>query len=63
MHAIATTWIMLPRGALKPRKEEQLLKVRLACPDTTRACDLTHAFHDLLQQRRGPPVTGVGTPG
>lgn len=48
-----TTWIMLPRGALKPREEEQLLKVRLACPDITRACDLARAFHDLLQQRRG----------
>ncbi|WP_327358066.1 ISL3 family transposase [Streptomyces sp. NBC_01304] len=48
-----TTWIMLPRGALKPREEEQLLKVRLACPDITRACDLARAFHDLLQHRRG----------
>ncbi len=48
-----TTWIMLPRGALKPREEEQLLKVRLACPDIARACDLARTFHDLLQHRRG----------
>lgn len=44
---------MLARGALKPREVEQLLKVRLACPDITRACDLARAFHDLFQQRRG----------
>lgn len=48
-----TTWIMLPRGTLKPREEDELLKVRLACPDIARACDLAWTFHDLLQQRRG----------
>jgi hypothetical protein len=48
-----TTWIMLPRGALRPREEEQLLKVRLACPHIARACDLARTFHDLLQHWRG----------
>ncbi|WP_225101996.1 transposase [Streptomyces sp. CoH27] len=48
-----TTWIMLPRGALRPQEEDQLLSVRLACPDIARACDLARAFHDLLQHRRG----------
>ncbi|MFE9574058.1 transposase, partial [Streptomyces sp. NPDC006692] len=42
-----TTWIMVPRGALKPREEGELLKVRLACPDIART------FHELLQHRRG----------
>ncbi|MFJ7098772.1 transposase [Streptomyces mirabilis] len=43
----------LPRGALKPREEDELLKVRLACPDIARACDLARTFHELLQHRRG----------
>ncbi|WP_328760303.1 ISL3 family transposase [Streptomyces sp. NBC_00271] len=48
-----TKWIMLPRGTLRPHEEDQLLKVRLACPDVARACDLARTFHDLLQHRRG----------
>ncbi|MCT9094254.1 transposase [Streptomyces sp. ASQP_92] len=48
-----TTWIMLPRGALKPGEEDTLLNVRLACPDIARTCELAWTFHDLLQRRRG----------
>ncbi|MFK0026167.1 transposase [Streptomyces sp. NPDC090798] len=38
---------------MKPREEDELLKVRLACPDIARACDLARTFHELLQHRRG----------
>ncbi|WP_371648197.1 MULTISPECIES: transposase [unclassified Streptomyces] len=48
-----TTWIMLPRGALTRQEEDELLAIRLACPDIARACDLARTFHDLLQHRRG----------
>ncbi|MDX2916393.1 ISL3 family transposase, partial [Streptomyces griseiscabiei] len=48
-----TTWIMVPRSALKHQEEDELLKVRLACPDIARACDLAWTFHDLVQHRRG----------
>ncbi|MFF3159678.1 hypothetical protein [Streptomyces sp. NPDC057910] len=48
-----TKWIMLPRGALTRHEEDELLAIRLACPDIARACDLARAFHDLLQHRRG----------
>ncbi|MET7481150.1 ISL3 family transposase [Streptomyces sp. NPDC005648] len=48
-----TTWIMVPRGTLKRREEEELLKIRLACPDIARTCDLAWTFHNLLQHRRG----------
>ncbi|MGC4985983.1 transposase [Streptomyces sp. DT193] len=48
-----TKWIMLPRDSLRPHDEDQLLRVRLACPDIARACDLARTFHDLLQHRRG----------
>ncbi|KOU48264.1 ISL3 family transposase [Streptomyces sp. WM6378] len=48
-----TTWIMQSRDALKLCEEDELLKVRLACPDIARAYDLARTFHDLLQQRRG----------
>lgn len=44
---------MLPRGTLRPHEEDQLLKVRPACPDIARSCDLARAFHDLLQIRCG----------
>lgn len=48
-----TKWIMLPRGTLERHEEDELLRVRLACPDIARACDLARTFHDLLQHRRG----------
>jgi len=48
-----TKWIMLPRGALTRHEEDELLAIRLACPDIARACDLARTFHDLLQHRRG----------
>ncbi|WP_159104090.1 ISL3 family transposase [Streptomyces sp. CdTB01] len=48
-----TKWIMLPRGTLDHDEEDELLGVRLACPDIARACDLARTFHDLLQHRRG----------
>ncbi|WP_159047733.1 ISL3 family transposase, partial [Streptomyces sp. WM6378] len=48
-----TGWIMRPRDTLTDNQENQLLKVRLACPDITRACDLARTFADLLRHRRG----------
>ncbi|MFD8646339.1 ISL3 family transposase [Streptomyces mirabilis] len=48
-----TTWIMVPRGALRHPEEDRLLSMRLTCPDIARACDLARTFHDLLQHRRG----------
>lgn len=44
---------MRPRDTLTDHQEEQLLPVRLACPDITRACDLARVFHELLRHRRG----------
>lgn len=41
-----TGWIMRPRATLTDHQEEQLLQVRLACADITRACDLARAFHN-----------------
>ncbi|MFD3560218.1 ISL3 family transposase [Streptomyces sp. NPDC058686] len=48
-----TSWIMCRREDLRPKHEERLLQVRLACPDITRACDLARVFHDLVTHRRG----------
>lgn len=48
-----TSWIMRPRESLTDRQDEQLLQVRLVCPDITRACDLARAFADLVRNRRG----------
>lgn len=48
-----TKGIMLPRGALKRHEEDELLGVRVACPDIARACDLARTFHELLQHRCG----------
>ncbi|WP_392667657.1 transposase [Streptomyces sp. LN785] len=48
-----TGWIMRPRESLTDEQEQQLLQGRLACPDITRACDLTRAFADLARHRRG----------
>ncbi|MET8331967.1 transposase, partial [Streptomyces sp. NPDC005181] len=50
---LVTGWIMKPREALTGQQEERLLEVRLACPDSTRACDLARAFTDLVRNRRG----------
>ncbi|MFJ5840260.1 transposase [Streptomyces shenzhenensis] len=46
-----TSWIMWPRETPSQRQDERLLQVRLACPDSTRACDLARAFVHLV--RRG----------
>ncbi|MFE0063065.1 helix-turn-helix domain-containing protein [Streptomyces sp. NPDC059003] len=48
-----TGWIMRPREALTDLQEEQLLQVRLACVDITRACDLARNFADLFRNQRG----------
>ncbi|WP_369394706.1 transposase [Streptomyces sp. CG1] len=48
-----TGWIMRPRETLTDHQEEQLLQVRLACPDITRACDLARVFHELVRHRHG----------
>ncbi|WP_160502447.1 ISL3 family transposase [Streptomyces sp. BA2] len=48
-----TGWIMRPREALTDHQDEQLLQVRLACPDITRACDLARNFADLVRHQRG----------
>ncbi|KOG08233.1 hypothetical protein ADK34_39275 [Streptomyces viridochromogenes] len=48
-----TSWIMRPRDSLPPELERRLLDVRIACPDIARACDLAHAFAELLRHRRG----------
>lgn len=48
-----TGWIMRPRETLTESQEEQLLQVRPACPDITRACDLARTFHNLVTHRRG----------
>ncbi|MET8537469.1 ISL3 family transposase [Streptomyces sp. NPDC005065] len=48
-----TGWITRPRESLTDQQEERLLEVQLACPDITRACDLTRAFTDLVRNRRG----------
>ncbi|GGP93834.1 ISL3 family transposase [Streptomyces melanogenes] len=48
-----TSWIMRPHDRLADRDQERLLKVRLACPDIARACDLARTFHDLTTHRRG----------
>ncbi|MFJ4094178.1 ISL3 family transposase [Kitasatospora sp. NPDC089913] len=47
------SWIMRPRDTLTDDEEEWLLNVRLACPDTARACDLARTFHDLVSKLRG----------
>ncbi|MER5582260.1 hypothetical protein ABT090_11495 [Streptomyces asoensis] len=44
-----TSWIMRPRDALTESQHERLLQVRLACPDITRACDLTRTFADMIR--------------
>ncbi|WP_149038134.1 ISL3 family transposase [Kitasatospora sp. MBT63] len=46
-------WVTRRRQALTDEQEAQLLRVRLACPDITRACDLTWAFTDITRNRRG----------
>ncbi|WP_425838531.1 hypothetical protein [Streptomyces fractus] len=48
-----TGWIMRPRDALTDHQEEELLQVRLACPDIARACDLARVFHELVRHRHG----------
>lgn len=53
-----TSWIMCRREDLRPKDEERLLQVRLACPDITRACDLARTFHDLVTHRRGHLLMG-----
>ncbi|MEV5778274.1 ISL3 family transposase [Streptomyces antimycoticus] len=50
-------WIMRPREKLSPRQASELERVRLACPDTTEACDLARAFSDLVRNRRGHLLT------
>ncbi|WP_235618335.1 ISL3 family transposase [Streptomyces sp. CB02400] len=47
------SWIMWPRETLTESQDERLLQVRLACPDITRAFDLTRAFADLVRHRHG----------
>nr|WP_245238486.1 transposase [Streptomyces sp. MZ04] len=42
-----------PREALTDEQGQQLLQVRPACPDITRACDLARTFADLTRNRRG----------
>lgn len=44
---------MRPRETLTHRQEQRQLEVRLACPDITRACDLTGALADLVRHQRG----------
>lgn len=44
---------MRPRESLTDEQEQQLLQVRLACPDITRACDLARVFADLARHHRG----------
>ncbi|MFF1713956.1 hypothetical protein [Streptomyces sp. NPDC058268] len=44
---------MRPRDTLTDHLEEQLLQVRLAGRDITRACDLARVFHELVRHRRG----------
>ncbi|MFC9602423.1 ISL3 family transposase [Streptomyces niveus] len=48
-----TSWIMCRREDIRPKDDERLLQVQLACPDITRACDLARTFHDLITHRRG----------
>lgn len=48
-----TSWITRPHANLTAEEEDQLLEVRLACPDITRACDLACTFHDLVSHQRG----------
>ncbi|MFJ7773433.1 transposase [Streptomyces sp. NPDC097107] len=48
-----TSWIMRPRETLAESQDERLLRVRLACPDIARACDLARTFADLVRHRRG----------
>ena len=48
-----TSWIMRPRKTLADSQDERLLKVRLACPDITQACDLARTFADLVRHQRG----------
>ncbi|MDN3028361.1 hypothetical protein [Streptomyces sp. S.PB5] len=44
-----TSWIMRPRETPTESQDERLLQVRLACPGTTRACDVAQAFADLVR--------------
>lgn len=53
-----TSWIMCRQEGLRPKDDERLLQVRLACPDITRACDLARTFHDLVTHRRGHLLMG-----
>ncbi|WKK25068.1 ISL3 family transposase [Streptomyces olivoreticuli] len=46
-------WVTRHRELLTEEEEDQLLRVRLACPDITRACDLTWAFLDITRNLRG----------
>lgn len=43
---------MLPAALCGSRGRPAPERVRLACPDIGRACELARAFHDLLQHRR-----------
>lgn len=46
-------WVTRRRELLTEEEDHQLLRVRLACPDITRACDLTWAFLDITRNLRG----------
>jgi transposase len=46
-------WIARPREHLSANDQEALLKVRLACPDIARACDLAWAFLEMARHQRG----------
>ncbi|WP_405844585.1 ISL3 family transposase [Streptomyces sp. NBC_01518] len=48
-----TSWIMRPRDGLSREEQDQLDKVRLACPDIATACDLARVFAGLVRDRRG----------
>ena len=48
-----TSWIMRPRTSLTRDEQDQLDRVRIACPDISAACDLARAFTAMARDRRG----------